>query len=169
MKSQEIETLNELLEKLRLGEIEGTVEIRITSKGKLSRIIVKRKDEKEVDTKEEITHKVIELQLKKPELQVDVSHLEVEAHIPGFDLHGSNFTYSKVINSDLLYNNLKDVPFYKAFISQSNVSSAYGLNLDRAYATGSVNLYNTQSSVPEIVNPLDAPFQAHDHDHGGYY
>ena len=168
MKSKEIKSLNELLEKLRLGEIEGIIEIRITNRGKVNKILVKRIDDSENNEKE-ITHRIIELQQEKPKLQANFSHLNVEADISGFDLHESNFSYSKVLNSELSYTNLDGVAFYKALISQSNIVNAYAVNMNGAYVTGSVNLYNAQPSVPEIVNPLDAPFQAQDHEYRGHY
>ena len=167
MDSNQIKSLHDLLEKLRLGKIEGTVEIRITTKGKVSTVFVKSKENTHEHPEAEITHRIIELQQERPELKADFSHLEVQADAPGLDFHESNFSYTRLLESNLPYAHFNGAPFYKAIISQSNISHASGLNMDGAYLTGSVNLYNAHSMIPDIVNPLDAHFHAHEH--GGMY
>jgi hypothetical protein len=52
---------------------------------------------------------------------------------------------------------LSDTNFYKAKITQTDLSNSYGIkSLEGSYMTGSVNLYNVQPSTNgDITNPYD--------------
>jgi len=65
VKSSEIESINELIEKLRLGELDGSIEIIINNKGKINRIQIKKKQNSEEDMDNETIHTV---KLFKPDL-----------------------------------------------------------------------------------------------------
>ena len=53
--------------------------------------------------------------------------------------------------------NLTGSDFYKARISQTDMSNSYGIrDMSGSYMTGSVNLYNVEPSTPgPITNPYD--------------
>lgn len=155
-----IKTLNELIEKLRLHEIKGAIEILINNKGKINRIIIKNKQQTPQHPPEEIAHKIHQIQMQKPVLtSIDFSRTDLTgSNFGGMNLRGANFSYARIEYSNLAQTNLSDANFYKAILSRSDLSHSYGAHLETAYMTGSVNLYGTNNPQPEVINPLDAPF-----------
>jgi hypothetical protein len=162
MESKDVETINELIEKLRLGEVEGTIEITIKNKGKINKVLIK-KDSEEGEIAEEIKR----IKLNKPDLSdVDFSGTNiVESDLSGVNLSGANFSYSRIEDSNLSHTNLVGANLYKAVVSQSNLSYSKGLDSYKAYLTGSVSLYNV---MPAGESPITNPYEG-DVGEGGHY
>src|SRR3989338_7795520 len=150
MISQEVETINELMEQLKEGKIEGSIEIIINNKGKANRILIRKQDE-------ETESAVKRVQLRKPDLShADFSGMIVNgSNFSGVDLHEANFSYSAIENANLAGSYLRGAVFYKSSITQSDMSNSFGANTQGAYITGSVNLYNAQSAAVEAPNHYD--------------
>ena len=147
MISEDVKYINELVEKLKVGEIGGTIEITVNNKGRINRVLIKKKDEPEEDVAEKV-------ELEKPDLShADFSEMDVSwSDFSGLDMHEADFSHSTIQYSNLSQTNLEQANFYKAHISKTDISNSYGVNMQNAYMTGSVNLYNT--------NPV--PVQKHD-------
>ena len=156
MISEDVQTINELIERLRLGSIEGSIEIVVNNKGKVNRIKLSKEKEK--------SEKKKTMRLEKPDLSHgDFSGLEVEGDFDGFDLHESDFSYSKIENSNLSGTNLKKASFYKAFLSQTDLSNTYGVDPAGSYMVGSVNLYNAgEHHESPVTNPYGADGHLHE-------
>ena len=164
----EINTISELVEMIRSGKQEGTIEITVNTKGKTNRIIIRSPGPKEEleNSIEQIRKKVT---IDGPVVGgIDFSHTNVSgSDFSGLDLRGSNFSYSRVDGSDLSGAYVTGANFYKAHISETNLYRVHGANLYGSVLTGSANLYGANEPLPEIVNPIDAAF-SHGLDHHDY-
>ncbi|MFH1642809.1 MAG: pentapeptide repeat-containing protein [Nanoarchaeota archaeon] len=149
-----IKNLNDLIENLRNGKITGRLNVEIDNKGKINNLSIKR-----MDDQKEIESEIAKVKLKTNALQnVNFSGMNVSgSNFGGLSLEGSNFSYSKIFGSDLSETNLQNANFYRAHISQTNMSNSYGIkSLAHSYLTGSVNLYNVgPSSGSQMTNPYD--------------
>jgi hypothetical protein len=156
VKSKMDETLNEILDKIRSGAVEGSIEIIVRNKDKVNRIVVQRLD---------AGMQSVGNRIEKPDLsRTDFSSTSiVSGDFSGLDLHESNFSYARIQGSDFSGSYLRDAAFLKANVSQSDFRGAYSVNMQKAYLTGSVNLYGAHAEqVPDIVNAHDAAHHNHD-------
>jgi len=138
------DVINEIIEKLRQGKISGKLQLIIDNQGDINNILIEK-----LDDKRSIEAEIEKVKLKGKKLEnVDFSNLNLsQSNFSGLSLRGSNFSDSKIINSNMSYTDLNDTNFYKARISQTDMSNSYGVkDLSSAYMTGSVNLYNVQPS-----------------------
>ncbi len=165
MISKDVESINGLIEKLRLGKIEGIIEIVVNNKGNVHTINLKKQKEKKQ------TSKTKRIELEEPDLShADLSGMDIKGSFYGFDLHEVNFSYSRIENSDLSQANLANANFYKAIISQTDMKNAYGINPQGAYLTGSVDLYDVNPEPSAITNPYGdgIPHEADHYDEDEY-
>lgn len=159
MASDDVKSINELIEKLRLREIEGTIEIIINNKGKINKVIIKKQGE--------IAEEIRKVKLGTPDLSdINFSNIDVSgSDFSGLNLQRSDFSYSRIENSNLAYTNLHGTNLYKTAISQTNLAHAEGIDAQNAYLTGSVNLYNvTPSTEGPITNPYGGDTSLTDED-----
>lgn len=153
-----IESINELVERLRLGEIDGTIEITINNKGKINKILIKNKENSKSDS-------IKRINLEKPDLaNVDLSRTNLSgSDFSGINLRNANLSYSSINNSDLSYTNLKGASLYKTALSQTSLANAQGVDASSAYFTGSVNLYNVNPPTErQLSNAYDTSNQIAD-------
>ena len=168
MISKKVESINELVDKLRLDEIEGTIEIIINNKGKINRIMIRRQQDKNKrNIEEEIRKAKKRIEIREPDLShADFSNIDLTgSNFSGTDLHEADFSYSNIERSNLSGANLEGANFYKARLSETDLSNAYGVNVKDSYLTGSVNLYNANEPATAITNPYEgASHEAHEYD-----
>ena len=158
--SKDVESINDLIEKLRLGEIDGTIEILINNKGKINRVLIRKQKEERI--KKEIKEEIKKVKLSNPDLShADFSETDLTgSDFSGIDLHEADFSYSRIGDSDLSKTNLRAANFYKTELDHANFSNAYSADLRNSYLTGSVNLYNAAPAGESMVtNPYDGGAQ----------
>jgi uncharacterized protein YjbI with pentapeptide repeats len=158
---KDTDTLNELIEKIRSGALEGTLEITVTHNGKENKILVKSiKQEPSVEINEQVNNiQKQNVNLEKPEIKnIDFSRLNLAgSNFSGMVFENVNFSYARFEYSNLSNTDLTNANFYKASLSRTDMSNAYGVQIGSAYVTGSVNFYNTHfSNQSSGINPLDA-------------
>lgn len=167
MESPQVKSINELIQQLRIGEINNTIEIVIGKKGDVKKIIIQRKDDGReiVEDKVEDMNKLVVKHEKKDLSHADLSGLRISGDLSGIDLHETNFAYSTIENTNLSYSNMANANLYKAHVSQTDMSHSSGMSPNRTYMTGSVNLYSAGSAdniygaitkMEGVINPLDA-------------
>lgn len=153
----DISSISELIDKLRDGHILEPIELTIENKGKINKIIIKKKQD-DANAKS-IDKAVRKVKIKSNGLEeVDFSNLDLSgSDFSKMNLSRSDFSYSRITNADLSGANLSGADLYKARISQTDMSNSYGIrDLSGSYLTGSVNLYNAEPSTPgPITNPYD--------------
>lgn len=152
MISEEVKSINELINRLRSGDINGAIRLEVDNEGKVNKILIKNKNQ---DAKE-ITDEIASVKIESPDLShADMSNMDLSgSDLSGMDLHEADLSYAKIINSDLSKSNLTDANLYKAMISQTDLSASYGMDIREGYMTGSVNLYNS-SNKREGANPYN--------------
>lgn len=144
-----VKSINELIKKLKSGEIEEAIEILIGKEDGIKSITLRRIETDETDARraaeKEISKSIRKVQLEKPVLSgIDFSSTNISgSNLSGLDLTGADFSYSVIEKTDLSEANLQGANFYKARISQANLAGSYGADMKDAYLTGSVNLYRT--------------------------
>lgn len=153
-------SINELIEKLRLGEIDGTIEVTINNKGRINTIKIK-KDKTDAS---QVAQRVI----TGPNLSgLNVSGMDIsDSDFSNTILTDADFSYARIMNANMRGTYLKGSNFYKAALSQTDLSHSYHANTAGAYLTGSVNFYNAETGpLSGNTNPYDAVAFG-DHDHG---
>jgi len=143
MKSGSAESINELINKLRLGETGGIIEILISNKGKVNKIVIKKKMATE---RKKIEDEIKKVKIERPELSsISFSDINVRGNFSGIHLNKIDFSNAMIEESNFSNNNMADVSFYKTTITQTDLSNSYNLNIQNSYLTGSVNLYNVNN------------------------
>jgi uncharacterized protein YjbI with pentapeptide repeats len=149
------QNIGELIESLKSGRIQGTVEITIENNGRINKIFIKKSPK----DKEQIEDAISRVRLTNVSLRgADFSEMDLSgSDFSRLNLQGANFSYSKIANADFSGSDMGDANLYKASITQTDLSNSYGIkSLASSYVTGSVNLYNIKPSTDaEITNPYD--------------
>ena len=133
----EFSSLNELIDSLRAGELEGTIELTVRTNGRENKVFIRTKSNRKNTT----TNVAIQSPIKG-------------ISFAGFDLSGSDLSGTEIIASNFRGSDLNGVSFSKSKVSESDFSFAYNVNPQGAYLTGSVNLNYTGTSYPSLNAPL---------------
>lgn len=141
MISDEIMSLNEIIDSIRRFRKNASVEIKFNNKGKVNKVFVRSKSK-------EISDAVEMIQISRPDLShADFSGMIVsDSDLSGFDLHESDFSGAILVNNNLSATNLYNAKFDYATISQTDMSNSNYFNNSMTQMTGSVNLYNVNNS-----------------------
>jgi hypothetical protein len=147
MISKAVESINEIIEQLRLDKIDGAIEILFDDHGAARKLIIRKKSDERPNS--EIEDAIQKIRIQEPDLShLDASDMKIiESNLAAFDLHESNFSGAVIQSSNFSYSYLNNASFYNTKISQSNFSNAYKMNPVGANLTGSVNLYNVNTGV----------------------
>ncbi len=185
------DSLRELVESLRKGRLEGSIEIEMGSEGKINRIVLMPRQgssgRRSEGSESEVEESIRKVQFEGPELKgADLSETSISGDLSGLDLSRANFSYARIEEADMSGANLEGADFRNAELSQTDLSNSRHLNPKGAYLTGSVNLYNAKEDpsamgdVYRTAQDLPSHYRRYDYDrpffgkkepegHGDYY
>jgi len=154
--NKDMTTINDILDKVRKGEIKGKVEFEINDKGKIKKITVAPHD-----AHKEISDSIEKVKAEAKDISgADFSKTNLSGDLSGMDLKGTNFSYARIEGADLSGSNLKGASFQKAEVSETDMKNSYSVDMRGAYLTGSVDLYGVQESpaMTDVYKPsTDVP------------
>jgi uncharacterized protein YjbI with pentapeptide repeats len=142
--------INEILDRFRTDENDGSLEINFDDNGLIKKIVIQKKEKN-------ISDKVEKVILDKPDFrESDFSNLSISyANMEALNLDKSNFSGSVITNSNMSGSSFYGANFEGSRMSQSNMSNSRYLNTTGAMLSGSVNLFNSSPSGLYSTNTHD--------------
>ncbi|MBU0536078.1 MAG: pentapeptide repeat-containing protein, partial [Nanoarchaeota archaeon] len=102
--------INDILDRLRKGDIKGRIEFEIDDKGRVKKIVVAPQNDYK-----EISESIERIKAEAKDISgADFSKTRLSGDLSGMDLKGSNFSYARIEGANLSGSNLEGASFQKA-------------------------------------------------------